>query len=318
MYIFTNSIGSYVFDEHIHIKDRIEFSEEDRIKNAFLLSKGEILDSEKKLQEAHPKAKKVEDLKILCRILEHFKDNKYDFYDINLNNTKKIISLSVKEDLLIIQAVKTIEDLDKIANGLCKRLREWYSLYFPESSERIDDNETFVNTILEKDKKTLMREYSIELSMGKDLDDFDLNEMIRFAKKVQSIYEERRSLEEYISKVMKKICPNMHAISGTNIGAKLIAKAGSIEKMVFMPASTIQLLGAEEALFRHIKTGARPPKYGILLQHPIVSKAKKSDKGKVAKAIADKITIAIKVDFFKGEFVGDKLKKDLEKRFSQT
>ena len=85
--------------------------------------------------------------------------------------------------------------------------------------------------------------------------------------------------------------------------------------MVFMPASTIQLLGAEEALFRHIKTGARPPKYGILLQHPIVAKVKKSDKGKAAKALSDKICIAVKIDFFKGEFIGDKLRIDLEKRF---
>jgi nucleolar protein 56 len=105
-------------------------------------------------------------------------------------------------------------------------------------------------------------------------------------------------------------------LTGINIGAKMIAKAGSIEKMAFMPASTIQLLGAEEALFRHIKTGARPPKYGILLQHILVAKAKRPDKGKVAKALADKISIAIKVDFFKGEFIGDRLKRDLEKRFS--
>lgn len=316
MHIFTNSLGSYLFDEHFHIKEKILFSVEDEEKNAFLLSQGIELDSEKKLIEAHPKAKKVEDLKVLNRILEHFRTETKAFYDINITNTKKLVALSVKDDLLIIQAVKTTEDLDKIANGLCKRLREWYSLYFPEVSEYISDNDMFVKTIIEKDKKTLIKEFKVKESMGKDFDDFDLDGIMSFAKKVNEIYNERRSIENYMASIMKKICPNVHAITGTNIGAKLIAKAGSIEKMMYMPASTIQLLGAEEALFRHIKTGARPPKYGILLQHPLVSKSKKNDKGKVAKSLADKISIAIKVDFFKGEFIGDKLRIDLEKKFS--
>ena len=316
MYIFTNSLGSYVFDEHFHIKDKIEFSVDEEENNAFLLSKGVELESEKKLKEIHPKAKKVDDLKILNKILEHFRNEKKSFYDINLSNTKKLVALSVRDDLLIIQAVKTTEDLDKIANGLCKRLREWYSLYLPEASEHISDNETFVKTILEKDKKTLLKELKVKESMGKDLESFDHEEIMSFAKKVNDIYDERKAIEDYMSNAMKRICPNMHAITGTNIGAKLIAKAGSIEKMVYMPASTIQLLGAEEALFRHIKTGARPPKYGILLQHPIVSRCKKQDKGKAAKALSDKISIAVRVDFFKGEFIGDQLRSALEKRFS--
>lgn len=315
MYLFTNAIGSYVFDEHVHIKDKILFSIDEEKDNAFLISQGIELESEKKLKELHPKAKKVDDLKILYKILEHFRGDFKAFYDINLSNTKKLVAKSVKDDLLIIQAVKTIEDLDKIANGLCKRLREWHSLHLPEASELVSDNESYVKMILEKDKKSFMKEFKIEESMGKNLDESDLNEILNFARKVEGIYNERRAIEDYMANIMKRICPNMHAITGTNIGAKLIAKAGSIEKMMYMPASTIQLLGAEEALFRHIKTGARPPKYGILLQHPFVSKAKKSDKGKVAKALSDKISIAVRVDYFKGEFIGDKLREGIEKRF---
>ena len=226
MYIFTNALGTFLFDEHFHIKEKIMFSVEDEEKNAFLISKGMILDSEKEMLDKHPKAKKVEDLKVLNRILEHFRNESKAFYDINLSNTKKLVADSIKDDLLIIQAVKTTEDLDKIANGLCKRLREWYSLYLPEASEYISDNETFVKMILEKDKKTLLKELKIKESMGKDLESFDHDEIIGFAKNVNNVYEERRKIEDYMESVMKKICPNMHAITGTNIGAKLIAKAG--------------------------------------------------------------------------------------------
>ncbi|HII72111.1 TPA: C/D box methylation guide ribonucleoprotein complex aNOP56 subunit, partial [Candidatus Woesearchaeota archaeon] len=87
------------------------------------------------------------------------------------------------------------------------------------------------------------------------------------------------------------------------------------EKMALMPASTIQLLGAEKALFRHMTTGAKPPKFGVIINHPLVTKAKKPDKGKVARTMADKISLAAKIDFFKGEFKGDDLRKELEERF---
>lgn len=315
MYIYSNIKGSFVIDEHYKIKDQILFSSEEAVKNAHLLSTGKPIVEEKKLLEKHPEAKKP-DIKALSKIMEIFKKDAKEFYQLNIENTKRLVSESVKDDLLIIQAVKTIEDIDKTANGLSKRLREWYSLYLPEASEYISDNETFVELVVTKTKKELIHELKVQTSMGKELEKHDVDAIIHLGKTIHGLYKEKRSLEEYIESVMKNICKNFHAISGTNIGAKMLAKAGSIEKMVFMPASTIQLLGAEDALFRHIKTGARPPKYGILLQHPLVSKARKDMKGKVAKSIADKLSIAIKVDFFKGEFIGDKLKAELERKFA--
>lgn len=316
MKIFSNVLGSFVIDDDNKVIDKILFNKDDAVKNAYLLSKEEVLESEKKLMEKHTTAKKTVDPKIINRILESFRKDAKEFYEVNLVNTKKLVSESVKDDLLIIQAIKTTEDIDKIANGLCKRLREWYSLYLPEASELIADNEAFVKVILEKDKKELLEELKVDATMGANLKKSDVEKIISLAKTVEGLYIQRKEIEEYMGSVMKNICPNFHAIAGTNIGAKMIAKAGSVEKMAFMPASTIQLLGAEEALFRHIKTGARSPKYGILLQHPIVARSKRQDKGKAAKAIADKMGIAIKVDFFKGKFIGDKLRKDLEKKFS--
>jgi nucleolar protein 56 len=82
-----------------------------------------------------------------------------------------------------------------------------------------------------------------------------------------------------------------------------------------MPASTLQILGAEKALFRHIKSGARPPKHGLIHEHQFLQNAKKNEIGKKSRALADKLSIAVKVDFFKGEFIGKKLKKELEEKF---
>ena len=107
----------------------------------------------------------------------------------------------------------------------------------------------------------------------------------------------------------------MTAITGVSIGAKLLEHAGSLKRLAEMPASTIQLLGAEKALFRHIKNKKNLcPKYGLLHEHPFITQSKKKSHGKIARALADKIAIAVKVDYFKGKFIGDKLRKELEKK----
>lgn len=315
MYIYTNIIGSFVFDQKLNIIDKIQFSFNESKENMHLLSRNKGIDSEKKLLEKYPDAKKVASPLIINKILEKFKGNAKDFYDINIINTRRLISESVSDDDFIIQAVKTIETLDKTANSLVKRLRDWYELYLPEASNDIADNESFTKVILSKSRDELRKELDVTVSMGTELAKPDLDEIIDLAKMIKEIYEQRSVKEEYIAKVMKRLCPNTLEITGTMIGAKMFAQAGSLHDLVFMPASTIQLLGAEEALFRHIKTGSRPPKYGILLQHKLVAGAKKEMKGKVAKALADKISIAVKVDYFKGEPIGHRLYEELKKKF---
>ena len=117
--------------------------------------------------------------------------------------------------------------------------------------------------------------------------------------------------------MVKIIAPNLTAVAGSNVASKLISLAGNLERLSKFPAPKIQLMGAEVALFRHLQTGAKPPKHGVILEHPLVSSAKKHLKGKIARKLADKISIAAKIDFFKGEFMGEylleTLKKDIEK-----
>jgi nucleolar protein 56 len=227
---------------------------------------------------------------------------------INIQETKKKVKDSVKSDNFIIQTISHIDEIKKVSNILIKRLREWYELYNPEFSRKVKDHAKFVELILEKkDKKE-------KESMGADFSKENLEPINKIASEINVLYKLKEKQEKYLSELMQKTCPNLTAVAGYLIGAKLISLAGSLKKLMIFPSSTVQLLGAEKALFRHMRTGARSPKHGIIHEHPLVSKAK--EKGKAARAVADKISVAVKVDYFKGKFIGDKLRKELEEKFS--
>ena len=228
---------------------------------------------------------------------------------------KKQIKQNVDDSNLIMQTVNSIEELERTGNMLTTRLREWYALYNPEFEDSMENQEKFSYVIMKKSRKILLKEIKASVSMGADLDKKDVDEIMFFAKTIQSLYFTKNKLSEYLKSIMKKYCPNLLAVAGTFVGAKLLAKAGTLERLSRMPASTIQVLGAEKALFRHLKTGAKPPRHGYLVQHALVSQAKQKEHGKRARCLADKISIAVKVDYFKGEFIGNKLKKELEKKF---
>lgn len=299
-YIFSNLIGVFVFNEHfrpiksIMFKNNEQYNDRARYEKDFLKKYADL--------------KKPEE-KELKRILEFFKKKEYfnEFYTRNLALTRQLIKESVKEDNLIMQSISNIGEIDKVLSMFIKRLREWYELYNPEFSKSVYDNQKFVSMI-KKAKKS-------KDSMGAELPKEDLAPIMKLSDRIIELYKLREEQEEYLSKIMKKYCPNMIAITGITIGAKLLAKAGSLRKLVEFPSSTIQLLGAEEAFFRHLKTHSRSPKYGYLHEHPLIAKNKRELHGKIARALADKIAIAVKVDYFKGKFIGDKLRKGLEEKF---
>ncbi len=228
--------------------------------------------------------------------------------ELNLKETKNKLRESVTEDVLIIQAIAHVEDLNKVINILAKDLREWYCYYNPEFSRNTQEHNDFVDAIIKKEDK------KPKDSLGADLSEEDLKPIIILSKKISELFGLKDNQEKYIEEMMNKFFPNISAIATPLIGAKLIKHAGSLKRMIFMPSSTIQLLGAEEALFRHIKTGAKCPKYGVLHSHPLVAKAKRKDAGRAARMLASKISIASKVDYAKGKFIGDKLLKEVEEK----
>jgi len=233
----------------------------------------------------------------------------------NLELTRKKIRESINEDNYISHAINSIDETDKAINMLAKRLREWYSLYNPEFPKSIEDNEKFIELILRKSKKELLKEIHVTESLGKDLKKEDLGAILNLGKKIQEFFVLRKETEDYLDKLMKSYCKNIQTLAGSTIAARLIEHTGSLKRLALLPASTIQILGAEKALFRHITKGSRPPKYGLIYNHQFIQQAKKKEQGKRSRALADKLAICARADFFKGKFIADDLKKQLDKKF---
>lgn len=299
-YIFTNILGSFIFDDKLTIVDSILFKTIDNYKNK--------QEAEARLQKKHdagtlPKEK-------LLQALLLFKDAKYyqDFYDLNLELTKEGLKNAVNEDNLIMQAIANINELDKIANTMSKRLREWYSLYYPELSEEIEDHEKYVESVLEQERNAA--------TFGADLDAIDVEEMKLLAGRIISLYALRKQHELYLQKIMEKYCPNLLELAGATIAARLIELGKGLKHLALLPASTVQLLGAEKALFRHLKTGSRSPKYGVIINHPLIQNAPRDKRGKAARMLADKLSLCARLDFFKGEFKAPDYRKDLEEKLA--
>jgi nucleolar protein 56 len=245
----------------------------------------------------------------------HFSDKRYwdEIRKKNIQQCKKEISKSNVPEININQTINAIEELDTILNTLVKRVREWYGYYNPEFEKSIRNNDKFIELVIEKDIEDLKKEVDVKISMGGKIEKNDMEQIVSLANDIRTIMQRRRKLENYLEKLEKTICPNMQAVCGTTICAKLIEHAGTLKKLAMMPASTIQLLGAEKALFRHLKNKkSRCPKFGHIFNHQAVIGQKKSKQGKAARFLADKITIAARVDYFKGNFIGDELKKQID------
>lgn len=313
MHIFSNILGIFVFDDNLELADKVLFNRLEDYRN-----KDEFLE---KFREKYKDAKPPDE-KNLRGILLYFKNREFfhSFYSKNIELTKFDLKNSVSSDVLIIQSIKSIKEIDKAVNILVKRLREWYELYNPEFSVGLKSHESFVEQILEKNKNELLEQIKIKISdsFGADLGQEDLEPIRNLAQQIFDLYQLRKNLIEYISASMEMLCPNLKCVCDAVLGAKLIEHAGSLKRLSEMPASTIQIIGAEQALFRHMKTGSRPPRHGIILHHILLFNAPDRMHGKIARSIADKISIAAKVDYFQGQFIGDKLRKSLDEKFGRN
>ncbi len=231
-----------------------------------------------------------------------------DFKDLrekNIQETKKDVSQAFDKSHLIIHAVNTINEIDMTINLLGKRFFEWFSLYNPELAYEVQDYSSLASASLEHQKGIN--------SMGMDFSDEDSTQILSLATKIQLLSQERIELTQYIETLLIEIAPNVQAVAGTMIAAKLLDRAGSLKSLMMMPYSTVQTLGAEKALFKHMRNKKiRPPKHGLILQHPYVAKSKAQDRGKAARLLAERISMAARIDYFKGEFQGDRLKGDLK------
>ncbi len=238
--------------------------------------------------------------------------NNYDKFGLNSDEISeiyqdlaiyKIKKESATEDKHLIQAINSIDEIDETISKLIERIREWYALYFPEM-DIIKNNETYIKLISQnKTKDEIIKEKPDAfpnniIDIEDDINPEDLEIMNNYAKSIFELQKSRKNIEEYIDRKMEDIAPNLRLLVGSTLGAKLISHAGGIKRLAMYPSSTVQIMGAEKALFRHLKSGDRPPKYGLIYQHPQVRGAKWWNRGKIARMLAGKISLAVRRDVF--------------------
>ncbi len=211
--------------------------------------------------------------------------DEYDslLHQLNIELAKKQIALAVTPDRRIIAAIEAIDDLDESCNILADRLKEWYMLNFGETPLK---------------GKELAHHI---IGMEEEKSDKDLKPMQGFASSLLGLYDARGTLEEYLKENMHAVAPNLTNIAGYALGARLLSIAGSLGRLASMPSSTVQVLGAHNALFKHRKGKAPSPKHGIIFRHPLVNNSPIYQRGKIARALSSKLSLAARYDYYSGE-----------------
>ncbi len=231
------------------------------------------------------------------------------------------------EEYALIQAINAYLEMNKQYNLVNERLSEWNGIYVPEFSAgnmpalakvalALSEGRLDVETLkdaLENPKRAEELFGKISMGMGRKMNGEEASVFKSFAEYSIRTNDTMAVLEAYIKAAAGRLLPNAAYLTDEKIAAELLARAGSIERLAMLPAGTIQLLGAEKALFKHIKFGSRPPKYGVLFKLADVTSAPKHAKGRVARAYATKLSIAFRADYFSKRFIAKELKESLQK-----
>lgn len=259
-------------------------------------------------------------------------------HEVSVIQTRlKLKQAAERRDLFIAQAINSVDDLDKVSNLVASRLREWYGIHFPELENLTRNNNEYAvlvyklgdrsnytkSNIMEalpelgEERASRIAEAAAK-SVGASIVEWDLQQIKALAKLYLDMQTIRENLTEYIDDAMKDVAPNIRELAGSLLGARLIALAGSLMKLALMPASTIQVLGAEKALFRALRGRGRPPKHGVIFQYPDIFRAPRWQRGKIARALAAKLAIAAKADAFTGNFIAPRLKEEFMRRVQEV
>lgn len=238
-----------------------------------------------------------------------------------------------KVDTMIVQAIALLDDLEKELNTYAMRVREWYGWHFPELGKIIPDSILFAKTVqlmgvrtnaATTDFSDILPEQlpedikeAAQISMGTEVSEEDIENIKALCEQVISISEYREQLSDYLRNRMQAIAPNLTVLVGELVGARLIAHAGSLLNLAKHPASTVQILGAEKALFRALKTKRETPKYGLIYHASLVGKAAPKYKGKISRVLAAKAALATRCDALgegEGNLVGFEGRTKVEQR----
>ncbi|KAI0519988.1 hypothetical protein KFK09_007453 [Dendrobium nobile] len=274
------------------------------------------------------------------RLIKDLKPNDLEKAQLGLGHSysRAKVKFNVNRvDNMVIQAIFLLDTLDKDINTFSMRVREWYSWHFPELVKIVNDNYLYAKiSKFVEDKSNLSEDHIPQLadivgdeekakeiveaakaSMGQDLSPIDLINVQQFAQRVMDLSEYRKKLYEYLVTKMNDIAPNLTSLIGEVVGARLISHAGSLSNLAKCPSSTLQILGAEKALFRALKTKGNTPKYGLIFHSSFIGRASARNKGRLARYLANKCSIASRIDCFSdmnSTIFGEKLREQVEER----
>jgi nucleolar protein 56 len=235
-----------------------------------------------------------------------------------------------RKDLVLTQAVRTLDDIDSARSLLATRLKEMFSLNFPELE--LSNEETYAAVAAEFGRREdlkpeklreLVGEKAQDIlvkarkSFGAAFDEADRAAVQELGAKVKALFEARKALQEYLEKEANVTFKNLAYLTDPVLATRLVATAGGLEKLARMPASTVQVLGAERALFKHLRAGTKPPKHGIIFQSSYIRSAPWHQRGKIARDLATKLAIAAKADFYTKNFIAEKLKARFDARLKE-
>mmetsp|Transcript_51926 Transcript_51926/g.124292 ORF Transcript_51926/g.124292 Transcript_51926/m.124292 type:complete len:493 (+) Transcript_51926:105-1583(+) len=268
----------------------------------------------------------------LTELIEGLDESEVKSMSLGLAHTLSRFKLKFspdKVDTMIIQAVGLLDDLDKELNNFAMRLREWYGWHFPEMGKIVTENLAYAKVVRlmglkTKAKDTDFSEVGVpdeiaaevksaaETSMGTEITEEDLGNIKTLSERVIELTEYRASLSEYLKLRMNAIAPNLTYMVGELVGARLISQAGSLMSLAKHPSSTVQILGAEKALFRALKTKKQTPKYGLIYHAALVGQSAPALKGKISRVLAAKLSLCCRVDA-----LGDQVEPTLGQEFKE-
>lgn len=248
-------------------------------------------------------------------------ENEYDelFRQVNMEYAMMQVAASGSDEHVLIRFIDALDDLDKNTNALSERLKELYDLHFPELKLKGEPLARFISKYgIRSDisNRDVVDEKVLELagnSSGMDLPGPWGASIIELAAIIARLYDNKNKISQDIEEYMNNNFPNLSDVAGALIGARLLGIAGSSKRLASMPSSTIQVLGAEKALFKHLKGNAPSPKHGVIFQHPLIKESPWWLRGKTARVLAAKISVAVRVDYYSGKF-DDGIGKDLYRK----
>jgi len=239
---------------------------------------------------------------------------------IGIARSRETIKKKERKDRLIVQVVSAVADLDKILNTMSERLREWFGLHYPELKLR--DHFRFAKKVSKHGNRKNWEGFKD--SMGVELTGEDELVLKNYARNLSDLYKQREQMEKYLDRMTKEEMPNLRGLLGGTLAARLLSKAGTLERLAKMPSSKLQLLSAEKSMFRFMREkkqgmkGAKPPKYGVLFCHPDISGAPHDKRGKIARLLASKCSVAARVDYYSKEDRSAELVADYKKKLAET